>query len=86
MKAPTPLARACRQPLMLGLFLPIQNGSWTPSTAPRNTDWGFDYNARLTARAETLGFDLAFGLAQWLGADGHGGKCSIENTLSTHCF
>jgi FMNH2-dependent dimethyl sulfone monooxygenase len=70
----TPLARAARQPLMLGLFLPIQNGGWTPSTAPRGTDWSFDYNARLIVRAEEAGFDLAFGLAQWLGADGHGGK------------
>lgn len=68
------LERAVRQPLMLGLFLPIQNGGWTPSDAPRGTDWGFDYNARLTVRAEEAGFDLAFGLAQWLGADGHGGR------------
>lgn len=68
------LERARRQPLMLGLFLPIQNGGWTPSAAPRGTDWTFDYNARLVVRAEELGFDLAFGLAQWLGADGHGGK------------
>ena len=70
MKAPTPLAHVCRQPLMLGLFLPIQNGGWTPSTAPRNTDWRFD---------------LAFGLTQWLGADGHGGDMRIENTRSTLC-
>ena len=64
------------------------NGGWTPSTAPRDTDWGFDYNAQLTARAETLGFDLAFGLAQWLGADGHGGdmqyrKYSLDPLLVT---
>ena len=88
MNAPTPLAHACRQPLMLGLFLPIQNGGWTPSTTPRDTDWGFDYNARLTARAETLGFDLVFGLAQWLDADGHGGdmqyrKYSLDPLLVT---
>lgn len=68
------LGRAARQPLMLGLFLPIQNGGWTPSSAPRGTDWSFDYNARLVVRAEEAGFDLAFGLAQWLGADGHGGR------------
>lgn len=82
------LERARRQPLMLGLFLPIQNGGWTPSTAPRGTDWGFDYNARLIVRAEEAGFDLAFGLAQWLGADGHGGvtqyrKYSIDPMLVT---
>ena len=77
-----------RQPLMLGLFLPIQNGGWTPSTAPRGTDWRFDYNLRLTVRAEELGFDLAFGLAQWLGANGHGGatqyrKYSLDPLLVT---
>ncbi len=65
--------RACRQPMMLGLFLPIQNGGWTPSTVPRGTDWSFDYNARLVVRAEEVGFDLVFGLAQWLGAEGWGG-------------
>ena len=63
-----------RQPLMLGLFLPIQSGAWSPSTAPRDTDWTFDYNARCTVRAEELGFDLVFGLAQWLGKGGYGGK------------
>ena len=73
MKAPTPLAHVCRQPLMLGLFLPIQNGGWTPSTTPRDTDWWFD---------------LVFGLAQWLDADGHGGdmqyrKYSLDPLLLT---
>lgn len=82
------LERAAQQPLMLGLFLPIQNGGWTPSTAPRGTDWGFDYNAKLIVRAEEAGFDLAFGLAQWLGSHGHGGvtqyrKNSIDPMLVT---
>jgi FMNH2-dependent dimethyl sulfone monooxygenase len=69
----SPLSRALAQPLMLGLFLPIQSGGWSMSTLPRTTDWRFDYNARLTRKAEDLGFDLVFGLAQWLGKDGHGG-------------
>ncbi|MDR5759213.1 LLM class flavin-dependent oxidoreductase [Caballeronia sp. LZ035] len=69
----SPLAAAFAQPLMLGLFLPIQNGGWSISTLPRGTDWRFDYNARLTKQAEALGFDLVFGLAQWLGKNGHGG-------------
>jgi FMNH2-dependent dimethyl sulfone monooxygenase len=86
--AATPLERAQRQPLMLGLFLPIQNGGWTPSSAPRGTDWGFDYNSKLTVRAEELGFDLVFALAQWLGEDGHGGetkyrKYSLDPLLVT---
>ncbi|WP_454874192.1 LLM class flavin-dependent oxidoreductase [Paraburkholderia xenovorans] len=71
--ADSPLSRALSQPLMLGLFLPIQSGGWSMSTLPRTTDWSFDYNARLTRKAEALGFDLVFGLAQWLGKDGHGG-------------
>ena len=33
------LQRAMRQPLMMGLFLPIQNGGWTPTTLPRSTTW-----------------------------------------------
>ncbi|SAK98816.1 luciferase-like monooxygenase [Caballeronia arationis] len=70
----SPLHAAFAQPLMLGLFLPIQNGGWSISTLPRSTDWRFDYNARLTRTAEALGFDLVFGLAQWLGKDGHGGS------------
>jgi FMNH2-dependent dimethyl sulfone monooxygenase len=72
--AATPPERAQRQPLMLRLFLPIQNGDWTPSSAPHGTDWGFDYNSKLTVRAEELGSNLAFALAQWLGKDGHGGE------------
>ncbi len=70
----TPLADATRNKLMLGLFLPIQSGGWSPSLEPRGTDWSFDYNAALTRRCEELGFDLVFGQAQWLGADGYGGR------------
>jgi FMNH2-dependent dimethyl sulfone monooxygenase len=73
---------------MLGLFLPIQSGAWTPTAAPRGTDWTFDYNAALMVRADELGFDLAFGLAQWRGVDGYGGKTqyrkhSLDPLLST---
>jgi FMNH2-dependent dimethyl sulfone monooxygenase len=69
----SPLARIMKQPLLLGIFLPIQSGGWSPSNLPRSTSWDFDYNARLTQRAEALGFDLAFGLAQWIGKGGTGG-------------
>lgn len=68
------LALAARHKLMLGLFLPLQEGAWSPSAAPRGTDWSFPYNARCTVRAEELGFDLVFGLAQWLGKGGYGGQ------------
>ena len=69
----SPLARIRKQPFLLGIFLPIQSGGWSPSSLPRSTSWDFDYNARLTQRAEALGFDLAFGLAQWMGKGGTGG-------------
>lgn len=76
----SPLARVMRQPMMLGLFLPIQNGGWSPSLLPRSTTWTFDYNAALTLQAEKLGFDLVFGLAQWLGKGGHGGQQRYRET------
>lgn len=84
----SPLANALRQPLMLGLFLPIQNGGWSISTLERGTTWTFEYNSRLTQQAEALGFDLVFGLAQWLGKNGHGGKMkyreqSLDSFIAT---
>jgi FMNH2-dependent dimethyl sulfone monooxygenase len=69
----SPLSRAVRQPLILGLFLPVQSGGWSASLLSRTTDWTFDYNAALTRRAEELGFDLVFGLAQWASKAGYGG-------------
>lgn len=79
-----PLAHALRQPLLLGLFLPIQDGGWSISTLPRSTTWDFEYNKRLTLQAEALGFDLVFGLAQWLSKGGHGGGMRYrENALDS---
>jgi FMNH2-dependent dimethyl sulfone monooxygenase len=69
----SPLTQAFRQPLLLGLFLPIQAGGWSASMLPRTTDWSFDYNADLVRQIEDLGFDLAFGLSQWLPKGGYGG-------------
>ncbi len=69
----SPLSKALEQPLLLGLFLPIQAGGWTNSTLPRSTDWRFEYNRDLTLRAEELGFDLVFALSQWLPKGGYGG-------------
>ncbi|MES2188046.1 MAG: LLM class flavin-dependent oxidoreductase [Pseudomonadota bacterium] len=84
----SPLSTVLRQPLLLGLFLPLQSGGWSASTLPRGTDWSFDYNARLTLQAEALGFDLAFGLAQWIGKGGHGGAMryreqSLDSFMAT---
>ena len=73
-----PLEHAKKNKLMLGLFLPLQSGAWSPSTAPRGTSWTFDYNARCAVRAEEFGFDLVFGLAQWLGKGGYGGKMKFR--------
>ena len=50
------------------------------STLPRGTDWRFDYNARLTRRAEELGFDLVFGPAHWLSKGGFGGETNYRET------
>lgn len=69
----TPLERLMECPFLVGLFQPIQSGAWTPSMAPRGTSWTFPYNAALAIRAEELGFDLTFGLAQWVGKNGYGG-------------
>lgn len=62
----SPLSRALRQPVLLGLFLPIQAGGWTDSSTPRSTDWRFEYNRDLVLEAERQGFDLVFALSQWL--------------------
>lgn len=67
----SPLARALRQPVLLGLFLPVQAGGWTDSTLPRSTDWSFDYNRALVLEAERQGFDLVFALSQWLPKGGY---------------
>lgn len=78
----SPLARAFEQPLMLGVFLPLQTGGWSQSTLPRGTDWTFDYNLGLARLAEDLGFDIAFGLSQWLPKGGFGGATGYrENFL-----
>jgi dimethylsulfone monooxygenase len=78
----SPLSKAMRQPLMLGVFLPLQTGGWSQSTLPRGTDWSFEYNLALTRAAEDLGFELAFGLSQWLPKGGFGGEMHYrENFL-----
>ncbi|WP_410014268.1 LLM class flavin-dependent oxidoreductase [Sodalis sp. C49] len=76
----SPLGIAMKQPLMLGLFLPIHNGGWTMSSYPRGTDWTFDYNAALTRQAEALGFELVFGPAHWLPKGGFGGEIRYRET------
>lgn len=72
------LEEAKKNALILGLFLPIQSGAWSPSLAPRDTNPSFDYNARCTLMAEEMGFDLVFGLAQWMGKGGYGGEMKFR--------
>jgi FMNH2-dependent dimethyl sulfone monooxygenase len=76
--ADSPLSKALKQPLLLGLFLPIQAGGWSASTLPRSTTWTFDYNRDLTLSAEAFGFDLVFALSQWLPKGGYGGVFTGE--------
>jgi FMNH2-dependent dimethyl sulfone monooxygenase len=77
-----PLERAARNKLMLGLFIPLQQGAWSPSTWRRGTSWSFEYNAECAVRAEELGFDLVFGLAQWLGKGGYGGEMRFRENAA----
>jgi dimethylsulfone monooxygenase len=78
----SPLSRAIRQPMMLGLFLPTQTGGFSQSTLPRGTRWDFEYNKALTLAAEAYGFDFVFGLQQWLPKGGFGGPSHYrENFL-----
>lgn len=78
----SPLSKAGREPLMLGLFLPTQTGGFSQSTYPRGTDWTFDYNRALVLKAESHGFDFVFGLQQWVPKGGFGGASRYrENFL-----
>ena len=78
----TAFERAAQQPLMLGLFMPHQEGAWSPSKAPRKTSWDFEYNAKCARKADRLGFDILFGLAQWMGKGGYGGDIKFrENAI-----
>ncbi|TEA12710.1 FMNH(2)-dependent dimethylsulfone monooxygenase [Colletotrichum sidae] len=49
----SPVSRATRQPLLLGLFLNLQDINI--STYPTGNSWTFDYNVDLVRRAEQLG-------------------------------
>lgn len=78
----SPLSRAARQPMMLGLFLPTQTGGFSQSTLPRTTSWHYDYNLALTLAAERHGFEFVFGLQQWVAKGGYGGQMKYrENFL-----
>ena len=72
----SPLAKAFEQPLMLGVFLDLQD--IRRSTLPRTSTWTFDYNAEVVRKADDLGFELAFSRTQWLPKGGYDGEASLD--------
>ncbi|MBB3609413.1 LLM class flavin-dependent oxidoreductase [Rhizobium sp. BK602] len=74
--ADSPLSQAVKQPLMLGLFLNLQDIKVT--NLPTSNTWTFDYNARIVQQGEALGFELAFSRTQWLPKGGYDGDASLD--------
>lgn len=74
--AESPLSKAARQPMMLGLFLNLQDIRVT--NLPTNNTWTFDYNAEIVQQGEALGFELAFSRTQWLPKGGYDGDASLD--------
>lgn len=72
----SPLNIAARQPLMLGLFINLQDIKF--SSLPSTNSWTFDYNLKLVKKAEELGFELAFSRAQWLPKGNYDGEASQD--------
>ena len=72
----SPLAKAFEQPLMLGVFLNLQDIQ--RNTLPSSNTWTFDYNAAIVQQAEALGFELAFSRTQWLPKGGYDGDASLD--------
>lgn len=76
----SPLSRAVRQPLMLGLFLNLQDIRF--SNLPTTSSWTYDYNAALVQKADALGFDIAFSRTQWLPKGGYDGEASLDSFVA----
>jgi len=76
----SPLSRSLRQPLMLGLFLSLQD--IRVSNAPSTSSWTYDYNAAIVQKADALGFDLAFSRTQWLPKGGYDGEASLDSFVA----
>lgn len=73
----SPLSRALKQPLLLGLFLNLQDIRF--SDLPTSSTWTFDYNAEVVKRADALGFEIAFSRTQWLPKGGYDGEASLDS-------
>ncbi len=78
--ADSPLSQAFRQPLMLGLFLNLQD--MQRSTLPTSNTWTFDYNTKIVQQGEALGFELAFSRTQWLPKGGYDGEASLDSFIA----
>jgi FMNH2-dependent dimethyl sulfone monooxygenase len=72
----SPLSRASRQPLLLGVFLNLQDINL--SSYPTSNSWNFDYNVNIVHQAEALGFELAFSRTQWLLKGDYDGEASLD--------
>src|ERR1700712_1255906 len=73
----SPLSRALRQPLLLGLFLNLQDIRF--SDLPTQSSWTFDYNAEVVKKADALGFEMAFSRTQWLPKGGYDGDWLLDS-------
>ncbi|MEZ1314430.1 LLM class flavin-dependent oxidoreductase [Pseudomonas fluorescens] len=78
--ADSPLSKALEQPLLLGVFLNMQDIRLT--SHPTSNTWTFDYNAKIVQQAEALGFDLAFSRTQWLPKGGYDGEASLDSFIA----
>lgn len=72
----SPLSKAAKQPLLLGVFLNLQDIH--VSSEPTSNSWTFDYNLQIVQQAEALGFELAFSRTQWLPKGGYDGEASLD--------
>lgn len=78
--ADSPLSKAFQQPLLLGVFLNMQDIRL--SNHPTSNTWTFDYNTRIVQQAEALGFELAFSRTQWLPKGGYDGDASLDSFIA----
>jgi FMNH2-dependent dimethyl sulfone monooxygenase len=76
----SPLSKAVQQPMMLGLFLNLQDIAF--SHLLTTSTWTYDYNASLVRKADAAGFELAFSRTQWLPKGGYDGEASLDSFIA----
>jgi pyrimidine oxygenase len=54
----------------VGVFIPVGNNGWIPSTNTPPTPATYEHNKAVTMLAEELGFDFALSMAKWRGFGG----------------